>query len=103
MHLGFTIRAKAELHHVLFSKAVYLLFFKSVGLLIEKGADLNCRNGDEETPLHIMAKKKRLSCIVALISNGADINVINKDGRTSLHLAVEVNFFVCCHREETIL
>ena len=91
---------EAALFDVLFSKVVYLLFFKSVGLLIENGADLNCRNDDEETPLHIMAKKKRLNCIVALISNGADINMINKDGRTSLHLAVEVKIFESCHHAE---
>ena len=64
-----------------------------VDLLIENGVDLNCRNDNEETPLHVMARKKRLSCIVALISNGADVNVVNKDGRNSLHLAVEVNLF----------
>jgi len=58
-------------------------------LLIENGVDLNCRNENEDAPLHVMARKKRLSCIVTLISNGADINVINKDGRNSLHLAVE--------------
>ena len=66
---------------------------KMADLLIENGVDLNCRNENEDAPLHVMAKKKRLSCIVTLISNGADINVINKDGRNSLHLAVEVNLF----------
>ena len=59
---------------------------------MENGADLNNRNNDEETPLLVMAKKKRLSCIVAMVSNGADISVVNKDGRNALHLAVEVLF-----------
>lgn len=61
-----------------------------VDLLLANGADLNCRNEDEETSLLVMVKKKRLNCIVALVSNGADVSVINKDGRNSLHLAVEV-------------
>ena len=54
---------------------------------------MNCRSDEEETPLHVMTKKKRLNCIVALISHGADINVVNKDGRNSLHLAVQVTSF----------
>ena len=65
--------------------------FKSVELLLQNGAELNGKNSNDETPLLVMARKRRLSCIVALIANGADIKTVNKDGRNSLHLAVEVN------------
>ena len=69
---------------------VFLFFYQAVSLLIENGIDLDSRNSDGQTPLHVMAKKGRLSCIVALISNGADISTTCNDGKNALHYAVEV-------------
>ena len=59
-------------------------------MLIENGAELQCRNSTQETPLHIMAKRGRLDCVVALISNGADVNAVCRDNRNALHCAIEV-------------
>lgn len=59
-------------------------------MLIENGAELQCRNSSQETPLHIMARRGRLDCVVALISNGADVNAVCQDNRNALHCAIEV-------------
>jgi len=52
--------------------------------------DLNVRNNKNETALHIMVQRKRLSPVISLISHGADIDLANNDGDTPLHHSVKV-------------
>ncbi len=57
-------------------------------LLIEKGADVNCK--DEFfgiTPLMFASRHDRLHIAVTLIKLGADINIKDKHGNTALSLA----------------
>lgn len=56
--------------------------------LINRGANINCQNKEEYTPLHIAILKGEgrddLHIIKKLIQLGADINIKDKDNRTPL-------------------
>jgi len=56
--------------------------------LVDMECDINSRNFDGRTALHIMVLRKRLECVVALLSRNADISIGDDDGNTPLHLAV---------------
>ncbi|OEY86867.1 hypothetical protein BIY23_04545 [Wolbachia pipientis] len=57
---------------------------------IEKTDDINEKNNDGDTPLHIAAAKHGLQDIVeCLIQKGADINEQNNNGDTPLHIAAK--------------
>ncbi|OJJ78555.1 uncharacterized protein ASPGLDRAFT_182453 [Aspergillus glaucus CBS 516.65] len=58
--------------------------------LIEKGANLNLRNHDGATPLHIALASTEAFCKEAakiLIKGGADVNAVDDDGNTCLSKA----------------
>ena len=57
---------------------------KVVKLLIDAGADVNAKNNDGKTPLHIIKKSETIAQM--LIDAGADVNAKNKKGYTPLHL-----------------
>ena len=71
------------------------LFWKSAekGLLnifkdlISKGADINAKNNNGNTPLHIASYNGYLPIVEYLVNNRADINTKNKNDRTPLHYA----------------
>ena len=56
--------------------------------MLGQGCDLEARNTIGNTPLHIMARAKRLSCVVCLLSAGAQVDSPDSAGCTALHLAV---------------
>ena len=68
-----------------------LLYPQGVELLVNRGADIEGRNNDGETPLHIMARRRRLGCVVMLLSVGANVNAQSSDGSTPLHHAAVVS------------
>jgi ankyrin repeat protein len=51
---------------------------------IEKGADVNCRNNDGNTPLMWSSYYGHLEIVKVLIENGADMNCKDNDGNTLL-------------------
>ena len=51
-----------------------------VGLLLEKGANVNQGDIDGFTPLHIAAQKGRAEIVELLLAKGADANQGNKQG-----------------------
>ena len=52
--------------------------------LIERGANVNCRDGRKRTPLIIASSVGFYSGIRLLIENGANVNAVDDDGNTAL-------------------
>ena len=75
-----------------------LMFFetplceKGLELLIKSGADLNVRDSDDWTALHIASRDNHKELAELLIKNGADLNVRDSDGWTALHIASRYNY-----------
>jgi ankyrin repeat protein len=60
-------------------------------LLLEKGADVNAKNGFGETPLHCACKQGHEENVVSLLlENGAEVNAQGNDGKTSRHFIMLV-------------
>ncbi|XP_059487741.1 85/88 kDa calcium-independent phospholipase A2 [Neocloeon triangulifer] len=55
--------------------------------LADMGCDVNATNFSQRTPLHVMASKGKLDCVVALLSCGAIVELRDLQGDTPLHLA----------------
>jgi calcium-independent phospholipase A2 len=58
-------------------------------LLADLGCNFEATNTDGETALHVMIRRNRLPCVMALMSRGSQAKAICNRGN-SLHLAVEV-------------
>jgi len=56
-------------------------------LLITKGADVNAKNADSNTPLHSAIRAGHKDVAELLIAKGADVNARDGDGRTPLWYA----------------
>jgi len=56
-------------------------------LLIEKGCNINEKDNDGYTPLHIACNKGNLDMVKLLIEKGCNINEKNNNGNTPLHTA----------------
>ncbi|XP_065334315.1 85/88 kDa calcium-independent phospholipase A2 isoform X2 [Cloeon dipterum] len=55
--------------------------------LTDMGCDVNATNFSQRTPLHVMASKGKLDCVVSLLSCGANVELRDLQGDTPLHLA----------------
>jgi ankyrin repeat protein len=60
---------------------------EQVKKLISKGADVDSKNNDGNTPLHLAAIYGTPEIVANLISKGADVDSKNNNGNTPLHLA----------------
>ena len=64
---------------------------KVARILLSQGADIDARNNDGVTPLHLTSLKTSLSEVIGLglckllITSGADVNAQDNDGNTPLH------------------
>ncbi len=68
-------------------KAALKKDFKTMKILVLKGADVNSKDKKQFTLLHIAAKKAPLSIVKFLVKNGANIHYINGYGYSVLHSA----------------
>lgn len=69
---------------------------KIIPLLIEFGADVNAKDADGNTPLHIAVTRNRDTYdIQHLIKAGANVQAVNKEGKTPLHIAREKERIDC--------
>lgn len=57
---------------------------EAVNALLEAGADVNVRDPNQDTALHVAAKALHPGIVRALVAKGADLNAQNKDGLTPL-------------------
>ena len=74
---------------------------ETLEILIANNADVNLKNKDGESPLHVAGGAKK-ELIEFLIANGADLNTKDKYDRTPLDLAIaEENFLKEQVRKET--
>jgi ankyrin repeat protein len=67
--------------------AVYKGAIKTVELLLDHGANVNCPNSDGWCPLMVAAQKSDCGMINLLLSRGAAVNAENKGGATALFIA----------------
>ena len=58
-----------------------------VELLVEHGADINCRDAEGFTPLHIAAIRGKMQVAKKLVELGADDNLTTLDGKDAAYLA----------------
>ena len=63
----------------------------AAALLVERGADVNAKSGNDTTPLHYAASGNALDAVALLLDRGADINAKNAQGGTLLHFAAYGN------------
>ncbi|WP_265033965.1 ankyrin repeat domain-containing protein [Wolbachia endosymbiont (group A) of Sicus ferrugineus] len=58
---------------------------------IQKGADVNAKDKDGNTPLHLAAMKGKIDVVKILLEYNADVNTKNNEGRTALYYAANNN------------
>lgn len=87
----------AEIVNLKKKKIVCLLFcllcffLQLTEVLIEHGCNVDAKNFQGDTALHVMVRRNRLACAVMLLGHHADANIQNSEGNTPLHLAVKVS------------
>ena len=63
------------------------VFQEAVQVLLKHSADVNARDKNWQTPLHIAAANKAVKCAEALVPLLSNVNVSDRAGRTALHHA----------------
>ncbi|APR97871.1 ankyrin repeat domain-containing protein [Wolbachia endosymbiont of Folsomia candida] len=81
------INSKDENGNTILHLAAQFSSYKTVKLLIEKGANINIENNEGEVPLHRAALARKVRNVRALIEAEADVHCTNYNGSTPLHLA----------------
>jgi ankyrin repeat protein len=60
---------------------------KTVRLLVNNGADVDCKDNYGWTPAHVAGFRGHLDAAFVLIDHGADLSIKNNDGKTALDVA----------------
>lgn len=80
---------------------------EAVQVLLKHSADVNARDKNWQTPLHIAAANKAVRCAEALVPLLSNVNVSDRAGRTALHHAafsghLEVYIDASCRGDKTL-
>ena len=59
--------------------------------LLDRGADMEAKDGRGNTPLHAAAANYHLSVLTELLDRGANLEARDSEGRTALHKAAQWN------------
>jgi ankyrin repeat protein len=81
------INEKNEDGNTILHLAAQFSSYKTVKLLIEKGAEINAKNAKGETPLHRAAYRGKVRNVKEIVKAGGDVNARDNDGSTPLHYA----------------
>lgn len=76
-----------NLNGVEFKPAFDDVLQEAVQVLLKHSADVNARDKNWQTPLHIAAANKAVRCAEALVPLLSNVNVSDRAGRTALHHA----------------
>jgi len=72
---------------------------KSIALLITRGAEVNTRDKQLRTPLHIACENvdsdSHHDCVSLLLDKGAEVNMTDRYGRTPLHISATLGCSTC--------
>lgn len=66
---------------------LFVVLQEAVQVLLKHSADVNARDKNWQTPLHIAAANKAVRCAEALVPLLSNVNVSDRAGRTALHHA----------------
>ncbi|EAY16408.1 ankyrin repeat protein, putative [Trichomonas vaginalis G3] len=75
-HQGSALHKAAEYHYT-----------EILDIFVRHGADIDIKDFDNQTPLHISVKESDLESIKFLVSHGADVNAEDNHGNSPLHAA----------------
>ncbi|XP_065828038.1 poly [ADP-ribose] polymerase tankyrase-1-like [Oscarella lobularis] len=64
--------------------------------LIKKNADVNLKNKEMQTPLHVAAEKAHLDSMELLLKNGVKVNAVDSSGQSALHKAAREGLVQVC-------
>ena len=76
-----------------------MYFQDTVEVLLKHHADVNARDKNWQTPLHVAAANNAIKCAELLIPSLTNVNVSDRSGRTSLHHAAFNGYHevsLCC-------
>ncbi|WP_039458752.1 ankyrin repeat domain-containing protein [Candidatus Jidaibacter acanthamoebae] len=85
----FLKNAQEEINQGLFNVAEY--DYNEVKTLIERGADVNTRSENGDTPLAYAIGNDQLDIVKILLENKADINICNKEGISAFSQVMDGN------------
>lgn len=63
--------------------------YKKVDMLIAHGSDLNEKDNNGNTLLHLASLNTNVKLIKRLIKDGLDVNAVNNEGNTALHISLQ--------------
>jgi ankyrin repeat protein len=67
-----------------------------VEYLIKKGANINEKNFNQDSLLHVAIRKSNVDIIEILLKNGIKHNLLDRNGESALHLAARLNSIDIC-------
>jgi len=71
--------------------AIMYKSFECTKLLLDYGADTNCRDDNMRTPLMLAAKGENLKCVELLLSKNCDTDSVDAYGNMALHYGCQGN------------